>query len=102
MGLDREHGMVAFGEVARTEPDKCEKLVDRAIEKHLIVGDIHVAVVVDPLRFNRHHPRADRRLGEGNGGLAVKTAGIGLSLAHNRQFDTLMDEEQSRRFRAVS
>ncbi len=85
MHLQREHRKVAPRRIVGADTQGFEHAVGRAIEEHLIVGEVQMAIIVDPMRLDGHDRGPDRRH-------AVASAGIVLSLAHNRQFDTVMDE----------
>lgn len=50
MRLDHEESMVGCFAMGVTEPEAVEHHVARAVEGEHVIGDIHVAVVVDPLR----------------------------------------------------
>ena len=43
------------------EPHDFEGVVGTAIEKHIVIGHVEMAVIVDPLRLDPHHRRDERR-----------------------------------------
>ena len=54
---DREAGMPARLDIIEAATEELEHLVDRAVEQHIVVGHVEVAVVVDPGRLDPHHRR---------------------------------------------
>ena len=66
MRLHHHGRMLVLFEIIGPEADEFVELVHGAVEQHVVIGDVEVAVVVDPLRLDRHH-RGD----EGRGKLAA-------------------------------
>ena len=47
--------------VVRPDARQRERLVDRPVEQHVVIGHVEVAVVVDPGRLDPHHRGDERR-----------------------------------------
>jgi len=52
MDFRRENRLSARRHIVRPDPDQLVGLVDGAVEQHVIVRHVEMAVVVDPLRFD--------------------------------------------------
>src|SRR5499426_1968330 len=50
VGLEAERGHVPFAAMGLVETDPPEELVGRVVEHHQVVADVHVPVMVDPIR----------------------------------------------------
>jgi len=61
MHLGCEGRMVGSLEILRSDADELIHLIDCAIEKHVVISHIEMAVVVDPLRIDMHQRRDERR-----------------------------------------
>ena len=58
----RHHGRVlVLLKIIRPEPKQLVQLVDRAVEQHVVIGDVEMAVIVDPLRLDPHQRRDEGR-----------------------------------------
>ncbi len=55
-----ERRSVTFFHVLRADPEFEPHLIDAAIEQHVVISHVEVAVVVDPLRFDLHHGGEER------------------------------------------
>ena len=55
MDFRREKGVPALGDVVDADPDELVGLVHRAVEQHVVIGHVEMAVVVDPGRLHAHH-----------------------------------------------
>jgi hypothetical protein len=60
MHLGGKAGVPARGHIVDTAAEQFERLVDRTVEQHVVVGHVEMAVVVDPRRLDPHH-RGDER-----------------------------------------
>src|SRR6516164_803045 len=56
----REAGMPVGPHVIEAASQKLEYLVDRAIEKHVVIGHIEMAIIVDPAGLDSHQRRNKR------------------------------------------
>src|ERR1044072_5262082 len=48
--------MLAGPDVVEAAAQELEGLVHRAVEQHVVIGHVEMAVVVDPSRLDPHHP----------------------------------------------
>ncbi len=55
MSLSRKGRAVALLHVVGTDPEFEPHLVDAAVEQHVVVSHVEMAIVVDPLRLDLHH-----------------------------------------------
>ena len=55
VGFRREGRVLLRVEIVLTDAEQFVGLVDAAVEQHVVVGHVEVAVVVDPLRLHPHH-----------------------------------------------
>ena len=76
MDLGGEEGVVALFQIVPAKAGQALHLVDAAIEKHMVIGHVHVAVEIDPRRIDRHHRRDKRREKDGFEITAVEHAVI--------------------------
>ena len=53
--------MIGALEVIGSDADELVDLIDRAIEQHVVVGHVEMAVIVDPLRLDMHQRRDEGR-----------------------------------------
>ena len=53
--------MIGALEVIGPDADELVHLIDRAIEQHVVVGHVEMAVIVDPLRLDMHQRRDEGR-----------------------------------------
>src|SRR5437899_11096930 len=61
MAFGGEGRAVALLLVDRTDPELEPELVDGAVEHHVVIGHVEMAVIVDPLRLDLHYRRKERR-----------------------------------------
>src|SRR5665213_2006551 len=54
MRFDHHGRMFGAFEIGGAEAEEFVDFVHRAVEKHMVIGDVEMAIVVDPLRFNLH------------------------------------------------
>src|ERR1700678_1964876 len=64
MHLGGEGGMPRLFQIGDAAAKKLIGLVDRAVEQHIVVGHVEMAVVVDPAGLDLHH-RGDEGREEG-------------------------------------
>jgi D-lactate dehydrogenase (cytochrome) len=89
MGFEGEHRGVAGGAIVAADAERGEELVERPVEEDMIIGQIEMAVIVDPGGLDGHDGRADGRGGESFAGRAVC---VMKALAHIRHFATVLSE----------
>jgi hypothetical protein len=58
--LGRKEGGIAFGEVVMAQAHQAEGLIHGPVEKHMVIGHVHVAVIVDPIGLDPHRRRDER------------------------------------------
>ena len=54
MHLGGEGGASAFFDISEPEAEQLIDLVDRAVEQHIVIGHVEMAVIVDPARLDPH------------------------------------------------
>ena len=72
MHFGGESRVLAGLDVAEAEAEQLIDLVDGAIEQHIVVGHVEMAVVVDPAGLDPHHRRHEGREERGFGVAAVE------------------------------
>jgi len=70
MRFDHHGRTLGAFEIGRPETDEFIDLIHRAVEQHVVIGNVEMAVVVDPLRFEPHDGRDERR-GENRFGIGA-------------------------------
>src|SRR4051812_41651585 len=61
VALGREGRFVAGLQIVRADPQLQPEFVDGAIEQHVVIGHVEVAVIIDPLRLDLHDRRPKER-----------------------------------------
>ena len=61
MRLGGEGGVVRFFQISEPAAHELVSLVHRAVEQHVVIGHVEMAVIIDPFGLDLHHRRNEGR-----------------------------------------